>query len=181
MVGGETVREETDKAPVLPQSVSAEPETAEKRTPTVIVKTKKTDEKKYLLPTGAHLMVQNGQEVYPGDILAKIPRATTKTKDITGGLPRVVEPRFPSVHSQGRRGVRESGAGYAGELTARRVRRAGGRRLVRRRPRHSYLLRNIADGINLPASVVLTSAVFAALHATNDHGPVMSTIERGSS
>jgi DNA-directed RNA polymerase subunit beta' len=36
-------------------------------------------------------MVTNGQEVYPGDILAKIPRATTKTKDITGGLPRVVE------------------------------------------------------------------------------------------
>src|SRR5260221_6634987 len=36
-------------------------------------------------------MVQNGNEVYPGEILAKIPRATTKTKDITGGLPRVVE------------------------------------------------------------------------------------------
>src|SRR5881398_3311266 len=36
-------------------------------------------------------MVQNGVEVYPGDIIAKIPRATTKTKDITGGLPRVVE------------------------------------------------------------------------------------------
>ena len=36
-------------------------------------------------------MVHNGQEVHPGDVLAKIPRATTKTKDITGGLPRVVE------------------------------------------------------------------------------------------
>jgi hypothetical protein len=36
-------------------------------------------------------MVQNGNEVYPGGILAKIPRATTKMKDITGGLPRVVE------------------------------------------------------------------------------------------
>ena len=36
-------------------------------------------------------MVQNGQEVYPGDSLARIPRATTKTKDMTGGLPRVVE------------------------------------------------------------------------------------------
>jgi len=91
IVEGENVREETDKVTGLTQSVIVESPTAEKRTPTVIVKTKKSDEKKYLLPTGAHLMVTNGQEVYPGDILAKIPRATTKTKDITGGLPRVVE------------------------------------------------------------------------------------------
>src|SRR6202789_926798 len=39
----------------------------------------------------AHLTVQDGDEVHAGDVLAKIPRATTKTKDITGGLPRVVE------------------------------------------------------------------------------------------
>src|SRR5437899_546538 len=49
------------------------------------------DEKKYLMPTHAHLMVVDGEEVHAGDVLAKIPRATTKTKDITGGLPRVVE------------------------------------------------------------------------------------------
>jgi DNA-directed RNA polymerase subunit beta' len=36
-------------------------------------------------------MVADGDEVHAGDVLAKIPRATTKTKDITGGLPRVVE------------------------------------------------------------------------------------------
>ena len=36
-------------------------------------------------------MVTDGDEVHAGDVLAKIPRATTKTKDITGGLPRVVE------------------------------------------------------------------------------------------
>ncbi len=36
-------------------------------------------------------MVRDGEEVHAGDVLAKIPRATTKTKDITGGLPRVVE------------------------------------------------------------------------------------------
>src|SRR5207253_882674 len=52
------------------------------------------EERKYLLPTGAHLMVQSGVEVYPGDIIAKIPRATTKTKDITGGLPRVGDTDF---------------------------------------------------------------------------------------
>src|SRR5688572_11407894 len=72
--------------------VIVEAATAEKRTPTITVKAGKgSEERKYLLPTGAHVMVQNGTEVYPGDILAKIPRATTKTKDITGGLPRVVE------------------------------------------------------------------------------------------
>ena len=49
------------------------------------------DEKRYLMPTHAHLMVRDGEEVHAGDVLAKIPRATTKTKDITGGLPRVVE------------------------------------------------------------------------------------------
>jgi DNA-directed RNA polymerase subunit beta' len=36
-------------------------------------------------------MIQDGAEVFPGDVLAKIPRETTRTKDITGGLPRVVE------------------------------------------------------------------------------------------
>jgi len=43
------------------------------------------------LPIGAHLQVADGDEVSAGDIIAKIPRDTTKTKDITGGLPRVVE------------------------------------------------------------------------------------------
>jgi len=46
---------------------------------------------RYLLPVGAHIFVEKGQAVHPGDVLAKIPRETTKTKDITGGLPRVAE------------------------------------------------------------------------------------------
>src|SRR5262249_38082719 len=50
-----------------------------------------TGEARYLLPVGSHLNVLEGQEVLPGDIIAKIPRETTKTKDITGGLPRVAE------------------------------------------------------------------------------------------
>jgi DNA-directed RNA polymerase subunit beta' len=45
----------------------------------------------YLLPVGANLLVNDGDLVAAGDILAKIPRETTKTKDITGGLPRVAE------------------------------------------------------------------------------------------
>ena len=48
-------------------------------------------EARYLLPVGANLIVREGQRVEAGDVLAKIPRETTKTKDITGGLPRVAE------------------------------------------------------------------------------------------
>ena len=57
----------------------------------------------YHLPSGAHVTVPDGAGVYPGDVLAKIPRETTKTTDITGGLPRVVElfearkPKEPAV------------------------------------------------------------------------------------
>jgi DNA-directed RNA polymerase subunit beta' len=36
-------------------------------------------------------MIQDGDEIFPGDVLAKIPRETTRTKDITGGLPSLVE------------------------------------------------------------------------------------------
>ncbi|MFN2443955.1 MAG: DNA-directed RNA polymerase subunit beta' [Thermoanaerobaculia bacterium] len=91
IIEGENVREETDRVTGLTQMVIVESPASEKRTPTIIIKTKKGEEKKYLLPVQAHLMVPSGQEVHPGDIIAKIPRATTKTKDITGGLPRIVE------------------------------------------------------------------------------------------
>jgi DNA-directed RNA polymerase beta' subunit len=46
---------------------------------------------RYLLPVGANIMVKEGEGVHAGDVIAKIPRGTTKTKDITGGLPRVAE------------------------------------------------------------------------------------------
>ncbi len=46
---------------------------------------------RYLLPIGAHIVVAEGDQVHQGDVIAKIPRETTKTKDITGGLPRVAE------------------------------------------------------------------------------------------
>ena len=77
----------------------------EKRQPAIIIKSGKGN-KRYLMPSRAHLMVQDGDEVTPGDILAKIPRETTRTKDITGGLPRVVElfearkPRDPAIISK---------------------------------------------------------------------------------
>jgi DNA-directed RNA polymerase subunit beta' len=46
---------------------------------------------RYLLPINAILLVEEGNNVKAGDVIAKLPRATTKTKDITGGLPRVAE------------------------------------------------------------------------------------------
>jgi DNA-directed RNA polymerase subunit beta' len=62
--------------------------------------------KTYQMPVRANLMVHDGDVVEPGDVIAKIPRETTKTKDITGGLPRVVElfearkPRETAVMSE---------------------------------------------------------------------------------
>ena len=57
---------------------------------------------RYLLPIGAIVMVSEGDPVLAGDVIAKIPRETTKTKDITGGLPRVAElfeVRKPKEHA----------------------------------------------------------------------------------
>ena len=76
------------------------------------------------MPSRAHLMMQDGDEVFPGDILAKIPRETTRTKDITGGLPRVVElfearkPRETAIISEDRwcRALRRGRQGSAQDL-----------------------------------------------------------------
>ena len=60
----------------------------------------------YILPTSAHLQVNDNQEVKAGDVLAKIPREIAKTRDITGGLPRVAElfearrPKEPAIVSE---------------------------------------------------------------------------------
>ncbi|MCX5699955.1 MAG: DNA-directed RNA polymerase subunit beta' [Candidatus Omnitrophica bacterium] len=60
----------------------------------------------YPIPIGAHIMVKDGQKIDGGDLLAKIPRMVVKTRDITGGLPRVAElfearrPKEPAVISE---------------------------------------------------------------------------------
>jgi DNA-directed RNA polymerase subunit beta' len=59
-------------------------------------------EARYFLPVDAILNVQDGQEVHAGDVLARIPRESSKTRDITGGLPRVAElfeARKPKDHA----------------------------------------------------------------------------------
>ncbi len=46
---------------------------------------------RYQIPPGATIVVEDGQDVYTGDVLARIPQESSKTRDITGGLPRVAE------------------------------------------------------------------------------------------
>jgi DNA-directed RNA polymerase subunit beta' len=86
---GLTLHEEVDEVTGLSRHVVGE-SPDEKRQPAIVIKGAKGS-KRYLMPSRAHLMVNDGDTMTPGDILAKIPRETTKTKDITGGLPRVVE------------------------------------------------------------------------------------------
>ena len=95
LLDGVTLQEQVDEVTGMSQLVVMD-SPDEKRQPTIIMRpegaqSSRADAKKYLMPTHAHLMVRDGEEVHAGDVLAKIPRETTKTKDITGGLPRVVE------------------------------------------------------------------------------------------
>ena len=102
---GENVREETDKVTGLSHRIIVEASAHEKRAPTIFVKSR-DEERRYLLPSGSHLIANHGDKVNPGDTLVKIPRETTKTKDITGGLPRVQElfearsPKEPAIISE---------------------------------------------------------------------------------
>ena len=109
IVEGENLREETDKVTGLSQRIIVEASANEKRIPAIVVRDDSGGqpvERRYILPSGSHLVVQDSQQVFPGDILVKIPRETTKTKDITGGLPRVVElfearaPKEPAIISE---------------------------------------------------------------------------------
>jgi len=101
---GVTLNEEVDEVTGLSRLVVAD-SADEKRQPAIIIKSAQGN-KRYLMPSRAHLMIADGDELSPGDILAKIPRETTRTKDITGGLPRVVElfearkPRDPAIISK---------------------------------------------------------------------------------
>jgi len=75
--------------------------------PTIVIKSPKGKiDASYRIPTGAHLRVAEGDKVSAGQVLVKIPRAISKTRDITGGLPRVAElfearrPHDPAVVSE---------------------------------------------------------------------------------
>ncbi|MBI1911272.1 MAG: DNA-directed RNA polymerase subunit beta' [Deltaproteobacteria bacterium] len=96
---GKTMREQVDEVTGLSSKVIVTYKEGDLR-PRVSIKdesgrTQKISgtniEARYLLPVGAILTINEGDHVKAGDIVAKIPRETTKTKDITGGLPRVAE------------------------------------------------------------------------------------------
>jgi DNA-directed RNA polymerase subunit beta' len=99
MIDGVTILEELDEVTGLSRKVVIESRDPDARPRIVIVDgegkplTFRTSgaPAQYTLPVKANIVVNDGQEIGPGDVIAKVPRETTKTKDITGGLPRVAE------------------------------------------------------------------------------------------
>ena len=111
IVEGVTMTERLDEVTGLSQKVIIESRAADLR-PRISLKDTKTNETlklpnstleaRYLLPVGAYIVVMDGETINAGDVIAKIPRETTKTQDITGGLPRVAElfeARKPKDHA----------------------------------------------------------------------------------
>ena len=86
-----TVHEEVDEITGLSRLIIVDSPDEKKQPAIEIVGQDGSVLHKYHMPSNAHLMVTANDAVTAGDVLAKIPRETTKTKDITGGLPRVVE------------------------------------------------------------------------------------------
>ncbi len=90
-IQGVTVRKEMDEATGMEGTVVMEHK--EDLHPQIIIRDKKTKEvlAYYPIPAGAHVMVKKRDPVAAGDTMARTPRKVSKTKDITGGLPRVSE------------------------------------------------------------------------------------------
>jgi len=99
VIEGKTMQEQVDENTGLSRKVIVEFKGANFRTRVSIKDSKGKTARipgtnavaRYLLPVGANIVLSEGDKVSAGDIVARIPRETTKTKDITGGLPRVAE------------------------------------------------------------------------------------------
>ena len=107
MIDGVTFREEmADEYSLNRDKVIIESRDRSKNPTIIIVDENGESLKHYNLPVGAHVMVEDGQDVKVGDIIIKIPRAIGKASDITGGLPRVTElfearnPSNPAIVSE---------------------------------------------------------------------------------
>jgi DNA-directed RNA polymerase subunit beta' len=103
VIDGVTYREEADEQTGHREKVVIE--TRDKtKIPSILVEGK--DKKSYNLPTGSHIIIEEGDEVKAGQVIVKIPRILGKLRDITGGLPRVTElfearnPGNPAVVSE---------------------------------------------------------------------------------
>jgi DNA-directed RNA polymerase subunit beta' len=106
IIENESFREELDETTGLRQRVIIEQKDKLLR-PHILVKDSKGKKVgNYSIPNGAHLQVHHEDKIEAGDILVKIPRDISKTRDITGGLPRVAElfearkPKEPAVVSE---------------------------------------------------------------------------------
>ncbi|MDH5396538.1 MAG: DNA-directed RNA polymerase subunit beta', partial [Cyclobacteriaceae bacterium] len=104
IIEGVTYREESDEQTGHREKVITDTRDKTKN-PAIIVNAKDTA-KGYNIPVGAHIAVDNGKKIKAGHILVKIPRNIGKSRDITGGLPRVTElfearnPSNPAVVSE---------------------------------------------------------------------------------
>ena len=88
VIDGVTYREEADEQTGHREKVVIE--TRDKtKIPSILVEGK--DKKSYNLPTGSHIIIEEGDDVKAGQVIVKIPRILGKLRDITGGLPRVTE------------------------------------------------------------------------------------------
>ncbi len=88
---GVSVKDQVDEVTGLSRRVILDARDTDLRPRILVVNPEGEPLATYQLPIGANLIVTMGHDVLPGDPIAKIPRETTKTKDITGGLPRVAE------------------------------------------------------------------------------------------
>ena len=91
VIEGVTFREESDEQTGHREKVIIDTRDKTKNPVIKIVDTTGAAVKGYNIPVGAHIAVDEGVKIKMGEIIAKIPRSTGKTRDITGGLPRVTE------------------------------------------------------------------------------------------
>ncbi|HEX8724804.1 MAG TPA: DNA-directed RNA polymerase subunit beta', partial [Gemmatimonadaceae bacterium] len=109
IIDDESVAEELDELTGLRQRVIIEDREKKLHPHIEIVQSKGGKDKRvrdYVIPVGAQLTVEDGQKIFAGTILAKVGREAYKTRDITGGLPRVAElfearrPKDPATISE---------------------------------------------------------------------------------
>ena len=105
IIAGVTMREEFDESTGM--SVRGIVEQRDRSlSPQIEIEIEEGGQRTYIIPVGARLLVEDGEQVEPGQVLVKIPRERSKTRDITGGLPRVAElfearrPKEPAVISE---------------------------------------------------------------------------------
>jgi len=110
IIEGVTMNEQLDEVTGLSRKSIIESRDAESQ-PRIAIEDEKENPKflpnseqpaRYMLPVGANITVNDGDNIEQGEVIARIPRETTKTKDITGGLPRVAElfeARKPKEHA----------------------------------------------------------------------------------